>query len=381
MGNAASHWDGYGNLTERQDANQNLTETFNYDDLNRLTQSTVANPAANGPVSQFNYDAAGDITSKTIAGVTSTYTYDPNHPYAVDSVTNINGGTYTASYDNDGNMITRDGSAITWTPANLPSSIAGTLGSSTFDYGPDGNRYYQAGTFNGVTTDTTYIAGGLFEVVTTSSGTTEYRHNILADGQVIAVHTIDVGGSASTSYLHYDQLGSVDAITNDQGSVIQSMSFDAFGNRRLTTSWDYGVSQNTLATLNNYTNRGYTDQEELDNLSLVDMNGRVYDPEVGRFISGDPVEGSNRYAYVYDNPMNATDPSGFEACTAGPVASAINSARPVVIDNCELQPVKVVGFPPSLGSTGISSGPGPGGHGHGSPDEPNPNLPNQPDKN
>ena len=164
---------------------------------------------------------------------------------------------------------------------NLPSSIASTQGSSsTFSYGPDGNRYSQTATFNGNTTATAYI-GSLFEVVSTST-TTEYRHNIVAGGQVIAVHTIDGNGAASTSYLHYDHLGSVDAITDDQGSVIQSMSFDAFGLRRDAANWDYDLSQNQIATLKSYTDRGYTDQEELDNLSLVDLNGRVYDPTVGR---------------------------------------------------------------------------------------------------
>ncbi len=71
------------------------------------------------------------------------------------------------------------------------------------------------------------------------------------------------------------------------------------------------MSQNTIATLKNYTDRGYTDQEQLDNLSLVDLNGRVYDPTVGRFISADPIEGFNRYAYVDNSPLDYTDPSGF----------------------------------------------------------------------
>lgn len=81
----------------------------------------------------------------------------------------------------------------------------------------------------------------------------EYRHNILADGQTIAVHdvhgstnveggrmpratTITQSGNAYTDYLHYDHLGSVDAITDDQGAVIQTMSFDAFGLRRDATN-------------------------------------------------------------------------------------------------------------------------------------------------
>lgn len=160
------------------------------------------------------------------------------------------------------------------------------------------------------------------DAVVSTSTTTEYRHNVIADGQVIAVHTITQSGSASTDYLHYDHLGSVDAITDDQGSVIQAMSFDAFGLRRDATNWDYDLSQSTLATLKNYTDGGYTDQEQLDNLSLVDMNGRVYDPTVGRMISADPTvpallfsQAFNRFAYVYDNPLEFTDPTGF-VCSA-----------------------------------------------------------------
>ena len=310
-------WDGYGNLEERQDSNQNLTETLQYDDLNRLHQSTVTNSANNGPTSAYNYDAVGNLTTRTIAGTSETYNYDPNHPYAVDTVTSGGSTLYSAGYDADGNMTSRNGYPITWTPANLPASIASSSGSSTFSYDPDHQRYYQAATFNGVTTDTTYV-GGLFEVVSTSSST-EYRHNIIADGEVIAVHTITGTGAASTSYLHYDHLGSVDAITNDSGNVIQAMSFDAFGLRRDAANWNYDLSQSTIATLKNYTDRGYTDQEQLDNLSLVDMNGRVYDPTVGRMISADPTvpdalysQAFDRYTYAYNNPLLWVDPDGYD---------------------------------------------------------------------
>ena len=241
-------------------------------------------------------------------------------------MTNDSTTVYSASYDGDDDMTTRNGSPITWTvddvqgstsaaggrkpgAANLPASLGAAEGSSTFSYGPDGNRYYQAAQFNNVTTDTTYI-GGLFEVVSTST-TTEYRHNIVADGQVIAVHTIDQSGNATTDYLHYDHLGSVDTITNDQGTIAQSMSFDAFGLRRDPSNWDYDLTTAQISALKDDTDRGYTFQEELDNVGLIHMNGRVYDPSVGRFISADPIEGGNRYAYVYNNPLNGTDPTGF----------------------------------------------------------------------
>lgn len=317
---------GHGNLNQRCDANRDLAENFGYDDLNRLTRSTVysdvtvsdtGNPPCTGgsatssPALAFTYDSVGNIQQKIVNGVTSQYSYadTTTHPYAVTWVTNVNGGTYSASYDADGNMTTRNGYAITWTVDNLPSNISSAEGGSTFSYGPDGNRYAQSATFNGNTTNTTYI-GGLFEVVSTST-TTEYRHNIMADGQIVAVHVITQSGNAYTDYLHADHLGSVDAITDDQGSVIQTMSFDAFGQRRDPTNWDYDLGETTIATLKNYTDRGYTDQEELDNLSLVDLNGRVYDPTVGRFISADPIMGDNRYAYMYDNPLAGTDPSGY----------------------------------------------------------------------
>ena len=157
-------WDGYGNLEFRKDNNQTLTENFKYDDLNRLKQSTMTNPANNGPTNDCNYDLMGNLTTPTIAGKSEKYNYDPSHPYAVDTVTDSSGTIYSASYDADGNMTSRNGYQITWTVDNLPDSIASSAGSSTFDYGPDGNRYSQTATFNGATTATAYI-GSLFEVV------------------------------------------------------------------------------------------------------------------------------------------------------------------------------------------------------------------------
>lgn len=66
------------------------------------------------------------------------------------------------------------------------------------------------------------------------------------------------------------------------------------------------------------TTRGYTGHEMLDDLGLVHMNGRVYDPELGRFLSADPfvqdlsdLQSWNRYSYVLNNPLSFTDPSGF----------------------------------------------------------------------
>ena len=66
------------------------------------------------------------------------------------------------------------------------------------------------------------------------------------------------------------------------------------------------------------TPRGFTDQEHVDNLGVIHMNGRVYDPVLGRFLSPDPLVQApydsqtwNRYSYARNNPLRYTDPSGF----------------------------------------------------------------------
>jgi RHS repeat-associated protein len=62
----------------------------------------------------------------------------------------------------------------------------------------------------------------------------------------------------------------------------------------------------------------------LDNLSLIHMNGRVFDPVIGRFVSADPfidvevdAQGWNRYSYVKNNPLSFTDPTGFQTADIG----------------------------------------------------------------
>jgi len=74
----------------------------------------------------------------------------------------------------------------------------------------------------------------------------------------------------------------------------------------------------------NSTRVGFTGHQQDNDLGFTDMGGRVYDPLAGRFTTADPVmqapfwsQGQNRYAYVFNDPINATDPSGFSAAGTG----------------------------------------------------------------
>jgi len=114
------------------------------------------------------------------------------------------------------------------------------------------------------------------------------------------MHVENVGGSTLTRYFHKDHLGSVAVITDDTGTVLERLSFDAWGKRRYPSGAD-----DPSGSITSQTNRGFTGHEELDAVGLVHMNGRVYDPLLARFGVPDPTtespfstQGWNRYSYV-----------------------------------------------------------------------------------
>jgi len=100
-------------------------------------------------------------------------------------------------------------------------------------------------------------------------------------------------------------------LTNSSGTVYKQFSYDPWGRRRSAADWaNYNVTTEALFT------RGYTGHEHIDGYDLINMNGRMYDPRLGRMLSADPftspgTQGMNRYSYVLNNPLKYTDPSGY----------------------------------------------------------------------
>jgi RHS repeat-associated protein len=124
-----------------------------------------------------------------------------------------------------------------------------------------------------------------------------------------------------------DHLGSTDLLytglwngSNWGDPTTLRESFDAFGERRNASTQVAYRSTDTDAfrTGPDTYERGYTGHEQLDDSGLIHMNGRLYDPELGRMLSPDPYvqvpeysQNFNRYSYVLNNPLNLTDPTGF----------------------------------------------------------------------
>jgi RHS repeat-associated protein len=317
-----------------------LEEFFTYDPLNRLqtARTKVVTPGTGGVFDEtesYAYDDIGNLTFKD----DKTYSYTgcmaeqrPAGPHAVCSVT----GSSPFVYDGNGNMRNDGERTITYDATNKVRRIEldGTSTAVDFVYGAEGNRVVQLATANGSTTRTIYVGLGgtgksLYER-TTRGGVTEHVQFVYAgsshDGNAFALRVTRQDASGTTpgdfKYYHFDHLGSVTAMSDDQGVVLGDeagpdstrMSYDAWGARRAAQGLPADPSEFNLQV----GRREFTSHETIPNVGLVNMNGRVYSPALGRFLSADPnvqfvgdPQSYNRYTYALNNPLRYTDPTGY----------------------------------------------------------------------
>jgi RHS repeat-associated protein len=146
------------------------------------------------------------------------------------------------------------------------------------------------------------------------SGLTEYRHFI--GGMAIYTQYSSAATTPVTKYLLKDHLGSTTVVTSSGGGVLERYSYDAFGKTRNLNGSDTASNVMTMPS----TRRGFTGHEMLPEIGggMIHMNGRIYDPNLGRFMTADPQiqfvgfsQSYNRYSYVLNNPLSFTDPSGY----------------------------------------------------------------------
>lgn len=141
-----------------------------------------------------------------------------------------------------------------------------------------------------------------------------------------------------------DQVGSVvAAVTENLGGTNQQLlvySFNVWGKARPASGSNAYVDPLPAAYLPGTSTlagqqEGFAGHEDLEDIGIVDMEGRIYDPEVGRFLSPDPnvqypdsTQGYNRYTYVNNNPLSLSDPTGYfsvkSALIAGDPLAGVN---------------------------------------------------------
>ncbi len=340
------------NVTQRQNHQSGLSESFQYDGLDRLTQSNTTGSIAGvdyNDTTSYQYDINGNIIHKSDIGNYNYNTPSQASPHAPQSITrpntNANNQDRSYTYDANGNMTKNDDKIIQWTSFDKPKRFtkSNSNDNTTFVYAPNRSRYQKTQTkaSSNTTITTTYI-GKLYEQIKQNTST-EHKHFIYADGQLIAINikTDTTAGTPSipdkTRYLHYDNLGSIDTITNGQGNIVERMAYTAFGQRR---QGDWRASDPLLPIIPALTNRGFTGHEHIDEMGFIHMNGRVYDPSIGRFLSADPTiqhpyntQDYNRYSYTTNNPLKYVDMNGFGwlSKTWGKIWKAIKKYDKVIL--------------------------------------------------
>lgn len=282
-----------------------ITESFRYDNHNRLVEWTNIKDSG----TSFNsYDPLGRITENENLG---NFYYDNEGKIYQNTRIKLNSiGKQYYSLENKLD--------IEYNENNDPTLIRGKQEDVSFGYGLNSQR--QMMTFGGkISQDFDVAEGGWqgeFTKYLSADGNLEVvRNNITGEEK----HIIYIGGSPYESnsvlvkdfqdtigsyyFLHKDYLGSILAISNKEGLLVEQRHFDAWGN----------FTHGTMDILD----RGYTSHEHIPSVGIVHMNGRLYDPNLRRFLNADAnIQDEfnslnyNKYAYVLCNPLMYNDPTG-----------------------------------------------------------------------
>ena len=283
-----------GNLLSRKNEKNGMQEGFSYDSLDRLTWVS----RGSSPFHNTVYDDNGNITSKSDAG---TLSYEnSNRPFQVTKLVS-NNTSYGANQ------------TVVYNSFEKVSSISEGSYGATFVYDSAGERVKMNVTQNGASILTrTYIGSRYIKEV--QNGVTKEYTFIGGDSYSAPGVIVQQGGVKTRYYLLRDHLGSITHVVDNSGSLLNEYSFDAWGRQRNVSTWIHYAADTEPAL---FMGRGYTGHEHLPWFNLVNMNGRLYDPVVGRFLSPDPFvqlpefsQNFNRYSYCLNNPLKYNDPDG-----------------------------------------------------------------------
>ena len=289
-------WSAAGNLLARTDAATDLRETFAYDRFNRLASSTAKNLSGTLTYSQAQYAFApnGNVTMKDGVG---SYSYGAGSgPYAVSSLQPASGASQLFPSQ-----------SVTYTAFDKISSLKQGDDSLSVAYGIDRQRVAQT-LFIGTNVKSKRYFTPLYETVT-EGGVTKKLHYLTSSTGLFAIFVTTSTGGRQMYYTFKDHQGSLAAVVH--GSTVERLSYDPWGRRRNPVGFGYDNVSHTF-------DRGYTLHEHYDAFGLVNMNGRMYDPVLGRMLSPDiaiqdehNAQAYNRYSYCFNNPLRFTDPSGY----------------------------------------------------------------------
>ena len=296
----------------RQMLNLQPQLNFSYDDEEQLVQAT--GPFVGDPDETFQYDPAGNRLLRDGEAFTAI------HDQANRLLENQDA---CFSYDLNGNLIEKQqkiGGACTgaiteytYNPENQLIQVA-VDGNPIADYRYDAlGRRIQKETTVGTQK---YIYDGVdivLEYDASDQLQASYLHSLNIDEPLLMRRDQDADGAFETGenfYYQADRLGSILALTDEAGAVAQSYVYKGFGETAVLDA--SGLEIEPLAGISNP--YAFTAREFEPLIGLYYFRARYYYPREGRFLQEDPIGlnagDSNLYRYVFNSPMNGTDPFG-----------------------------------------------------------------------
>jgi RHS repeat-associated protein len=287
-----------GNLNWRKNNKyESLHEDFNYDDLDRLINIYMDTTMT---LNLEYHNNKGGITVKTDVGVLH---YDiASNPYAVSSIDPSTG-------------LIQSPDSITWTSFEKARIISENGDSAYFVYDSDNERARMIIRHNDSTVLVRWYPSDNYIKEISEDNTREYT---FIGGDAYTANVVAITQNNTTIYYNLlrDHLGNITHVVNSENNnLVAEYSYDAWGRMRNPSTWENFPPDSVPELI--VAGRGFTGHEHLPWFNLINMNGRLYDPLIGQFLSPDNYiqnssssQAYNRYAYCLNNPLIYTDPSG-----------------------------------------------------------------------
>ena len=280
----------------------------------------------------MDYDPKGNITKK---GDVGTFHYQtPYKPYA------LSGADIGTN-----KVIPPREQTIRYTSFDRPSVITENGYEASFIYNASGDRQKMTVKKGGKPFYTRYYLGGRYET-DVMGNSQKHRLYIGGDAYTAPAVYMNTGNGWALYYICRDYLGNMTHLVASNGTVVQELSYDAWGRLRNPETHAVYLPDNETELM---LGRGYTGHEHLSMFGLINMNARLYDPVLGRFLSPDPyvqmpdfTQSFNRYSYCLNNPLVYVDQDGeiawFVPVIVGAVIGAYSGG--VIANEGQYNPVK-----------------------------------------